>query len=91
VNTSGYNSNGSVNNTKKQFLRGLKQIKTNNEDYIVMQNISNQMGGQLTFNNLTQGLNTTKNKKVDKSMENLMTAFKKGGASKSGHGTSLGT
>jgi hypothetical protein len=30
------NSNSSVNNTKKQILKNLKQIKTNNEDYFIM-------------------------------------------------------
>lgn len=38
----------SVPSTKKQILKNLKQIKTNNEDYFIMQNISNQMGGKLT-------------------------------------------
>jgi hypothetical protein len=37
-------------------LKNFKQIKTNNEDYIIMQNISNQMGGQI--------VNTTKSKKL---------------------------
>ena len=50
--------------TKKQLLKNLKSIKTNNQDYIVMQNIRNQMGSQLN-----PGLNTTKNKKSnDKSL-----------------------
>jgi hypothetical protein len=34
-------STSSANNTKKQILKNLKQIKTNNEDYFIMQNISN--------------------------------------------------
>jgi len=60
-----------------------------------MQNISSQMGGQLTgplsnMNLKTNGLNTTKNKKADKSLENLVLAFQKGLQTKSGHGTSLG-
>ena len=53
------------------------------------------MGGQLAgpLGNIslaTSGLNTTKNKKVDKSLENLVSIFKKDKQSKSGHGTSLG-
>ena len=60
-----------------------------------MQNISSQMGGQLNgplgnMNLKTNGLNTTKNKKADKSLENLVLAFQKGLQTKSGHGTSLG-
>jgi len=60
-----------------------------------MQNISSQMGGQVTgplsnMNLKTNGLNTTKNKKADKSLENLVLAFQKGLQTKSGHGTSLG-
>jgi hypothetical protein len=30
------NSNSSATNTKKQILKNLKQIKTNNEDYFIM-------------------------------------------------------
>lgn len=92
-----YSSNTTGQPTKKQILKNLKQInvKTNNEDYFIMQNISNQMGGQLAgpLGNIslaTSGLNTTKNKKVDKSLENLVSIFKKDKQSKSGHGTSLG-
>jgi len=92
-----YSSNTTGQPTKKQILKNLKQInvKTNNEDYFIMQNISNQMGGQLAgplgnFSLATSGLNTTKNKKVDKSLENLVSIFKKDKQSKSGHGTSLG-
>ena len=53
------------------------------------------MGGQVTgplgnINLKTNGLNTTKNKKGDKSLENLVLAFQKGLQTKSGHGTSLG-
>ena len=96
------NQQNSAPGTKKQILKNLKQIKTNNEDYIIMQNISSQMNGKLTdslFNPLqvnamnltTSGLNTTKNNKIDKSFENLMSAFAiRGGQAKSGQGTSLG-
>jgi hypothetical protein len=92
-----YNSHSQGQPSKKQILKNLKQIdvKTNQEDYFIMQNISNQMGGQLAgplgnINLATSGLNTTKNKKADKSLENLVSIFKKDKQSKSGHGTSLG-
>jgi hypothetical protein len=67
-----------------------------------MQNISSQMNGKLTdslynplqgnaLNLTTSGLNTTKNNKIDKSFENLMSAFAlRSGPAKSGQGTSLG-
>ena len=58
-------------------MKNLKNIKTNNEDYFIMQNI-------VTGN----GLNTTKNKKVEKSFDNLVTAFNKGSLNSGQRGNS---
>ena len=83
---SNINPSSGPNPTKKQILKNLQHIKTNNEDYKIMQNISNQMGGQI----LGHGPHTTKHSKGnDKSFQNLKAMFKQSLQTGKG-GTSLG-
>ena len=79
----GFNSNQSVAGGKKNILKNSKVARANDEDYKVMQNIRHQMGGKLVsplVNHLNfnsqDGLHSTKNQQIEKSLENLLNEFK---------------